>query len=279
MIIHSKKSFSNPRSPDEAPIELQRVLPLVLSFSPWPLCTAFSLSALLFFVVAYFNSWTGGLFFLFIWLCLLLLCLFRWFNDVIFEADSGLHSQLVQKGLRAGMLLFIISEIMFFVSFFWAFFHFALSPSVALFCVWPPLFIQTINPWGIPLLNTIILLSSGITLTYSHRALLVNRILDAWHGLYWTLIFGFYFTCCQIFEYVTCPFSINDSVYGSIFFMSTGFHGLHVLVGTIFLLVCFFRLEKFTSTRHLGFECAAYYWHFVDVVWLFLFVSVYWWGS
>lgn len=265
--------------PDQAPIEYQRAAAHLVRPSPWPFLTAMSLGSLLLGSVSYFHSCPYGLFNIVIGLFILVFSMYSWFVDIVFEATyEGQHTQLVQRALRYGMFLFIVSEIMFFVSFFWGFFHFSLSPSVFLFCIWPPKGISTIDPWGVPFLNTVILLSSGVTLTYAHRAVLAGDFKQAYHGLLWTVIYGLVFTACQLFEYVTCPFSINDSVYGSIFFMATGFHGLHVIVGTVFLIVCLVRLGKnhFSQDRHLGFECAAYYWHFVDVVWLFLFTTIYW---
>jgi heme/copper-type cytochrome/quinol oxidase subunit 3 len=208
--------------------------------------------------------------------------MYFWFGDIIQEGTrEGEHTLLVQQGLRFGMILFIVSEIFFFVSFFWAFFHFALSPNIFIYCVWPPIGVTTLDPWSIPCLNTVILLSSGVTLTWAHRLILLNKEVGATHTLLTTIFLGVIFTLLQIFEYTQTTFSINDSAYGSIFFVATGFHGLHVLVGTIFLAVCYIRLRKghFTPTRHLGFECAAWYWHFVDVVWLFLFTTIYWWGA
>lgn len=268
--------------PDQAPKEYQRVSAHLVHPSPWPFLTAMALGSLLLGSASYFHSCSYGLFNVLLGLIVLVFSMYSWFADIIYEADEeGHHTQLVQKALRYGMFLFIVSEIMFFVSFFWAFFHFSLSPSVFLFCIWPPKGITTIDPWGVPFLNTVILLYSGVTLTATHRALLVNNEKRVFHCFLWTIVFGLIFTLWQLFEYINCPFSINDSVYGSIFFMATGFHGLHVIVGTIFLLVCFIRWQKkqLNRERHLSFECAAYYWHFVDVVWLFLFTSIYWWGS
>lgn len=268
--------------PDFACSEYQRAAAHLVRPSPWPFLTSLSLGSFLIGSVSYFHFYTLGFYNIFIGLFLLVISMYSWFSEVIFEASyEGQHTRLVQKALRFGMFLFIVSEVMFFISFFWAFFHFSLSPSVFLFCIWPPKGILIINPWGIPFLNTIILLSSGVTLTVAHRAILAEKTNVAWYGLFWTIVYGLVFTFCQLFEYIHCPFSINDSVYGSIFFMATGFHGLHVIVGTIFLIVCLFRLHlgHFSKERHLGFECAAYYWHFVDVVWLFLFTTIYWWGS
>jgi cytochrome c oxidase subunit 3 len=188
---------------------------------------------------------------------------------------------MVQQGLRSGMILFIVSEIMFFVAFFWAFFHSSLAPTVELGAIWPPKGIEVMNPFEIPLLNTVILLSSGAAVTWSHHAILASKRQDAILGLVFTIILAVVFTGLQGLEYVEAPFTISDGVYGSTFFLATGFHGFHVFVGTVFLFVCLIRLYKFhfTRTHHFGFEAAAWYWHFVDVVWLFLYVTIYWWGG
>jgi cytochrome c oxidase subunit 3 len=179
------------------------------------------------------------------------------------------------------MLLFILSEIMFFFSFFWAFFHVSINPSVAIGGVWPPAGLTVISPWGVPLLNTIILLSSGASITWAHHSLLSGDKKDTSLALVLTVLLAIIFTGLQAFEYLSSPFYISDGVYGSTFYMTTGFHGFHVLIGTCFLIVCFVRLyyDHFTTESHIGFECAAWYWHFVDVVWLFLFITIYWWGS
>jgi cytochrome c oxidase subunit 3 len=170
---------------------------------------------------------------------------------------------------------------MFFFSFFWAFFHSSLSPVFSIGGVWPPVGIEPINPWGVPFLNTLILLCSGFTLTWAHHALFAGGKKQALTALAYTLILAVIFTSLQVFEYQTAPFSISDGIYGSVFYITTGFHGFHVFIGTVFLVVCGLRLLKnhFSRTHHIGFDAAVWYWHFVDVVWLFLFVCVYWWGS
>lgn len=213
---------------------------------------------------------------------ILLLIVYRWFRDIVVESTfEGNHTAKVQTGLRFGMVLFIVSEIMFFFAFFWAFFHSSLSPAVAIGCVWPPMGIETLNPWEVPFLNTLILLSSGVSITWAHRAIIAGNRANTIIGLGITILLGIIFTLCQLFEYITAPFGINDGVYGSVFYMATGFHGFHVFVGTTFLVVCLLRqvFYHFTIEHHFGFEAAAWYWHFVDVVWLFLFTSIYWWGS
>jgi len=205
-----------------------------------------------------------------------------WFWDVIVEGTyEGHHTKVVQKGLRYGMLLFIVSEVMFFFAFFWAFFHSSLSPNIEIGAVWPPKGIVPFDPWKIPLLNTIILLTSGASVTWAHHALVAGNRVEVIDGLLLTIILGAIFTMFQAYEYAHAFFTITDTVYGSVFYLATGFHGFHVIVGTLFLLACLIRHFNyhFTNTHHFGFEAAAWYWHFVDVVWLFLFISIYWWGS
>jgi len=225
-----------------------------------------------------------------------------WWGDVIKEAQyKGDHTRVVQLHHRYGMILFIASEVMFFVAWFWAYFNAALFPADAVHATrdavfgcglgtaagacavpgtWPPHGIETFDPWHLPLLNTLILLTSGTTVTWAHHALLENDRQGLKYGLILTVVLGALFTCVQAYEYSHAAFSFGGNVYGATFFMATGFHGFHVLVGTIFLLVCLFRAYAghFTPTQHLGFEFAAWYWHFVDVVWLFLFLCIYVWG-
>lgn len=215
-----------------------------------------------------------------------LLCIsltaFQWWRDIVRERTYlGLHTRIVVNGLRWGIILFIISEVFFFFSFFWAFFHRRLSPSVEIGSIWPPKGITPFNPFQIPLLNTLILLSSGAAVTWRHHSILNSNYNQALQSLFLTCVLGLYFTALQAYEYWEAPFTIADSVYGSIFFVATGFHGLHVIIGTTFLIVCLIRLylHHFSSKHHFGFEAAAWYWHFVDVVWLFLYVFVYWWGG
>jgi cytochrome c oxidase subunit 3 len=179
------------------------------------------------------------------------------------------------------MILFIVSEVMFFFAFFWAFFHSSLAPTIEIGSVWPPLGIEVLNPWDIPLLNTLILLLSGVTVTWAHHSIVAGERKQAIISLTLTVSLGIIFTIFQALEYIEANFTISDSVYGSTFYMATGFHGFHVLIGTIFLSVCLLRLfyKHFTRQHHFGFEAAAWYWHFVDVVWLFLFITIYWWGG
>jgi heme/copper-type cytochrome/quinol oxidase subunit 3 len=346
----------------------------IVSPSPWP----FFLSVYLLFIIFAFVEYlqfeivgepTGGIinilsnayfydliykpalkFFLtYHMIIMFILCVISWLNDVIIEGTfEGQHTAQVQHGLRMGFGLFIVSEIMVFFSAFWAFFHSSLSPSIFIGNVWPPLGITPLQTWGIPFLNTLILLSSGVTVTYAHRALIASSVLNCstelegliyfkfiesaiteyglpdtgetilalvtsldegaveskvvfskfrtqylyktnWAtymphvsvGLFITIFYGIVFSLFQRYEYIHAPFAMNDSIYGSTFYATTGLHGLHVLVGTIFLIVGLLRTinRHFTAEHHVGLEAAIWYWHFVDVVWLFLFVSVYWWSA
>ena len=193
----------------------------------------------------------------------------------------GYHTKAVQKGLRVGMIWFIISEVWLFVSFFWAFYHSALVPTVEIGSIWPPVGIEAINAYEVPLLNTALLLSSGATVTWSHNAIISGNRKETILGLIATIALGVVFTGLQAMEYYEAPFTIADSVYGSTFYVATGFHGAHVLIGTTFLAVCLVRIIDYQLTKHhhTGYEAAIWYWHFVDIVWVFLYVSIYWWGG
>ncbi len=252
--------------------------------SIWPLVGALSGGLTLFGVIqaAHFGTY------IYLWIGLLcvLLTMFMWWRDVLVESRTpGLHSAIVRLGLRYGMMLFIVSEVMFFVGFFWAYFHFALEPEHVLGTAtptWPPQGIKTFNPFSLPFLNTMLLLLSGTTVTWAHHSLIEGDRKGLVRGLACTVVLGLLFTTCQAIEYSDAPFKFNGGgIYPSIFFLATGFHGFHVIVGTIFLFVCLMRARagQFTPERHFGFEAAAWYWHFVDVVWLFLFVAVYLWGQ
>jgi cytochrome c oxidase subunit 3 len=216
--------------------------------------------------------------------------MFAWWVDVTREAEhQGHHTRVVQIHHRYGMIMFIASEVMFFVAWFWAYFDVALFANEAIQYqrqeftggIWPPKGIETFDPWHLPLLNTLILLTSGTTVTWAHHALLHDDRKGLKQALWLTVILGVLFTICQVYEYSHAAFSFSGHVYGSTFYMATGFHGAHVVIGTIFLAVCLYRtyLNHFTPKQHLGFEFAAWYWHFVDVVWLFLFAAIYWWGA
>ena len=254
--------------------------------SPWPILTAFAL----FFM-------TGGTVMMmhkiYLWHIILpigvigvLFCAISWWRDIIKEGRvDKAHNFTVQHGLRIAMGIFILSELMFFFGFFWSYFSASLHPEGILDGVWvtkpgiwPPAHIETFDPWGLPFMNTLILLLSGSTVTWAHHAVLHNNQKDTVEALGYTILLGASFTLCQAFEYHHATFAFTDGIYASNFYMATGFHGLHVLIGTIFLTVCYFRAKKghfLKGNGHLGFEFASWYWHFVDVVWLFLFVFVY----
>jgi len=243
---------------------------------------SFSMLGATFGFALYFHGFEGGLALLNATWHQVLLIAFLWWRDVIREGMlEGQHTAKVIRGLRFGMILFIVSEVMFFFAFFWSFFYFAFNPSIALGAVWPPKYLEVLNPLEIPLLNTAVLLTSGASITWAHHSITYGSKYQALLGLLVTILLAIFFTGLQVFEYTAAPFSISDSVYGSIFYLTTGFHGFHVFVGTCFLIVCMARLyfNHFSREQHIGFEAGAWYWHFVDVVWLFLYVSVYLWGS
>nr|YP_010443042.1 cytochrome c oxidase subunit III [Araeosoma owstoni]UTD49292.1 cytochrome c oxidase subunit III [Araeosoma owstoni] len=248
--------------------------------SPWPLTGAISALMMTSGLVLWFH--TNSILLFLSGLFLLIITMINWWRDVVREATfQGAHTTIVENGLRYGMILFITSEVCFFFAFFWAFFHSSLAPSVEIGVTWPPTGINPLNPFLIPLLNTAVLLSSGVTITWTHHSILAGNRTEAIQALFLTITLGIYFTALQAWEYLDAPFTIADSIYGATFFVATGFHGLHVIIGTTFLSICFLRLINFhfSAHHHFGFEAAAWYWHFVDVVWLFLYVCIYWWGS
>lgn len=295
----------------------------LLNPSVWPFVASIAAFLLVYGLLYWF--YTGHIFSVFLGLFEVLVVMFFWWRDVSYE--SGEQTEEVSTGLKIGMALFILSEVMFFFSFFWAFFHVSLAPGFEVGGVWPPIGLSalTVDTWGVPLLNTFLLLSSGVTVTGAHHSFLSNfdkeKFIVSWDSirlkkffkfksrmitfsniaiLLWsvkkkslvhlfiglecmilTIVLAGIFTILQAYEYIESPICISDSVYGSSFFVMTGFHGLHVIIGTIFLITCFFRilLNQFYYKNSVGLECAIWYWHFVDVVWLFLFVSIYMWGN
>lgn len=250
--------------------------------SPWPFLVSMCVLSLTTGFVMYAQCYVNGGWFLSFGGISVIIIAFLWWRDIVRESTfQGHHTKAVQVGLRYGMILFIVSEIMFFFAFFWAFFTASLTPNIEIGGIWPPPGIAVLNPWEVPLLNTVILLLSGATCTWAHHAIVAGSRADSLLGLALTIFLGAIFTGFQYFEYLEAGFTISDSIYGSVFYMSTGFHGVHVCIGSIFLLVCLIRLIKhhFTREHHFGFLAAAWYWHFVDVVWLFLFCTVYWWGG
>lgn len=258
----------------------------ILEPSKWPAVAALSLLVLPVGGLMFMHEKSYGGAVLALGFAMVFYVMYGWWKDVISEGKDH-HKAVVQKGLRLGMVLFIVSEIMFFFAFFWSFFKAALAPMGILDDVWvvaegvfPPEGVETFDPWDLPLMNTLILLLSGTTVTWAHYALLQNNRRDLIRGLALTVLLGMAFTALQAYEYGHAAFGFTDGIYSSNFYMATGFHGFHVIVGTIFLAVCLHRAMKgdMSEKHHLGFEFAAWYWHFVDVVWLFLFVAVYWWG-
>ena len=255
--------------------------------SPWPFVGSVSAFVLALGFIGYMHG--ASLLWVIPGVLGVLYTMFVWWRDVIHEGQHGDHTPIVALGLRYGMILFIASEVMFFVAWFWAFFSSSLFPGdhvqASRFAFtgghWPPTGIEVFDPWHFPLLNTLILLTSGTTVTWAHHALLHKDRRGLIAGLGLTIILGLCFTCVQAYEYANAAFSFGGNIYGATFFMATGFHGFHVIIGTIFLIVCLIRAQadQFTPRHHLGFEFAAWYWHFVDVVWLFLFASIYVWGS
>nr|YP_010163980.1 cytochrome c oxidase subunit III [Phloeosinus perlatus]QRK25831.1 cytochrome c oxidase subunit 3 [Phloeosinus perlatus] len=248
--------------------------------SPWPILGSLSVFSMLMGFIEWFHQNEPNL--MLMGMMSTLLIMYQWWRDIVRESTfQGHHSLKVTMGLRLGMILFISSEVFFFLAFFWAFFHASLSPSMELGLIWPPKGINPFNPLEIPLLNTLILLSSGLTITWTHHSLMENNFNQSSQSLSLTVMLGILFSILQGFEYMEAPFTISDSLYGATFFMTTGLHGTHVLIGSTFLLICLTRLlsNHYSSIHHFGFEAAAWYWHFVDVVWLFLYISIYWWGS
>ena len=262
--------------------------------SPWPALGSAAGFTLFLGLTLFMHEYPYSIYVLMAGLFMVLATMFFWWRDVVREAEyQGHHTPIVQIGMRYGMIFFICSEVMFFVAFFWAFFDASLLPKAFILDykdvftgslgvgIWPPEGIETFDPLDIPYLNTLILLLSGTTCTWAHHAVREGHNEEALQGLYFTVFLGAIFTCLQVYEYQHATFGFTEGIYPSTFYMATGFHGFHVLVGTIFLLVCLMRARKghLTPERHFGFEAAAWYWHFVDVVWLFLFVCIYWWGG
>lgn len=268
----------------------------IVTRSPWPLIASLGTLMLTVGGVMTLHWYEKGLKIFLFGIITIIVVMVCWWRDVVRESTYlGYHTSRVLTGLQMGMILFIVSEVMFFFSFFWAFFHSSLSPSINIGSVWPPVGINILNPLHIPLLNTLILLISGLTVTLSHYSLCVkpsflveksskllkNTMLVGYIGLFITILLACEFTLWQIFEYYDSTFYITDGIYGSTFYLTTGFHGFHVFVGTIFLIVGLGRMSEahFIYNHHFGFEAAIWYWHFVDVVWLFLYIFVYCWTA
>nr|QNT17929.1 cytochrome c oxidase subunit 3 [Pedicinus badii] len=253
----------------------------ILSYSPAPIMTSFSVFIQVIFLVNWFSS--GKLSFLMFSTILTVLCLFMWWRDVVRESlFQGSHTLRVVKGLQMGMVLFIISEVMFFFSLFFALFFYALNPDVySLGGMFPPLGINVVGWSGVPFLNSILLLSSGASITWAHYEILSGCKDSSLKAILLTVVLGMVFLMVQVMEYKECSFTLADSVFGSLFFTMTGLHGLHVFIGVSFIVVVMIRLKMnhMSELHHFGFEAAAWYWHFVDVVWLLLYICLYWWLS
>lgn len=263
--------------------------------SIWPLLSAFAGLLFALGIVFYahevkIGSFEVGLKGIVLGVLSIMAMMFFWWKDVVFESvTEKIHTPIAAIGMRYGMALFIASEVMFFVAFFWAFFDVSLFPDQANMPArieythgqWPPPQIETISAFDLPLMMTMILLLSGCTVTWAHHAILEGDQKSFIKGLGISVLLGIIFLCFQVYEYKHATFGFTEGSYPSTFYMATGFHGFHVFVGTVFLAVCYFRAKKdhFTKDSHFGFEAAAWYWHFVDVVWLFLFIAIYWWGS
>nr|YP_010693425.1 cytochrome c oxidase subunit III [Gonopsimorpha nigrosignata]WCB99307.1 cytochrome c oxidase subunit III [Gonopsimorpha nigrosignata] len=252
----------------------------LVDYSPWPLTGSIGALTLTMGAVLWLHK--NELLLMILGIMILMMTMIQWWRDIIRESTfQGNHTIKVTNGLKMGMILFIISEILFFISFFWSFFHSSLAPTVEIGMSWPPKGIMVFNPMEIPLLNTMILLTSGMTVTWAHHSMMSNKFHETNKSLTLTVMLGMYFSLLQVYEYKEAGFCISDSIYGSCFYVMTGFHGIHVIIGTLFLLICLMRNLKyhFSMKHHFGFEAAAWYWHFVDVIWLFLYISIYWWGS
>ncbi len=252
----------------------------LISARPWPILTSnFILSLLITRLILINKKILRGVLISFM---IVVIIAYSWWKNVHQESScQGDHSFLVINGLKIGIILFISSEILFFSSFFWSFFHSRISPTLEIGVNWPPFLITPFNPISIPLLNTILLLSSGISVTWAHHSIIKGNFKNSKNSLILTIILGVVFSLFQGLEYKEAPFCISDSTFGTTFFISTGFHGIHVLIGTSFLMITLKRFNNLiNSPAHIvGFECAAWYWHFVDVVWLFLYRMIYWWGA
>jgi cytochrome c oxidase subunit 3 len=211
----------------------------------------------------------------------LIISSFFWGRDINREgAVRGAHNIEAVGGFKIGIIFFIISECFFFLGIFWCYLHLAEAPAVELGGQWPPVGVSPFDPKGIPFLNTVILVSSGISVTWAHHSIELGEFKNSMHSLFYTVILGSIFSSLQLIEYYVSRFTFSCSSYSSIYFIGTGFHGLHVLIGTVLLSICLFRFSSIliSPNHRAGFECSVWYWHFVDVVWFFLYLVFYWWG-
>lgn len=249
--------------------------------SPWPLSVAVTLFGLAIGAAMFFHGYIKGIYILILSFVLVLTLASFWWRDLIRESTYlKNHTKEVLAGLRLGFILFIVSEVLFFFSFFWAYFHSSLSPTIEIGCQWPPYALEVIS-LKLPIVNTLILLTSGATITVAHLHIIRNHKQQAIEALLVTILLALIFTAIQLYEYKHAPFSFSDGIYGSVFYILTGFHGIHVIIGTIFICVQLVRVikEHLKPNNHLGFEACAWYWHFVDVIWILLFIIVYVYGS
>ena len=254
----------------------------LIDSSIWPFISSLGVSNFLISMVFFMQQTKNSGWMLLIAFIFLVVIMLSWWRDVIREGSYlGDHTRVVQVGLRMGFILFMLSELMIFFALFWSFYHYSLSVSVDLGGIWPPINIRPLPYHAIPAFNTLILLWSGFFLTVSHISIRLSHKEVVLIFLAYTIILGFLFLSLQIYEYITAPFNISDGVFGSIFYCLTGLHGMHVLIGVLFLIVCYYRIYngQFDNKQHLGFDFAVWYWHFVDVVWIFVFIVIYIWGG
>jgi cytochrome c oxidase subunit 3 len=252
-----------------------------ITYSPWPILSSLNLIFLTFNLICFF-SYNFNIHIILLNFIVLFIIFFSWWSDVITESSfRGFHNKYIIKITTFRIIIFIISEIFFFIRFFWTFFHFLFSPDIIIGIIWPCSGILIINFLNLPLLNSILLLRRGCFVTWSHYKILRKKLISSKLRLLFTIILGIIFILCQIFEYKNSPFSFSDRCFGSIFFIATGFHGLHVLIGSLFLFFILIRINRihFSNNHLIGFEFSIWYWHFVDVVWLYLYLIVYWLGG
>jgi len=253
---------------------------LAVQASFWPFLISLLIFSLAFNVVIWF-SFKLSFFYVFFSIFLVRILRALWWKDLNRESIIGYHTHKLEFSLRISILFFILSEVCFFFSFFWAFYDSSIAPTIDIGIIWPPKGILPLSTYSVPLLNTVILLSSGVSVTWAHHALINNFYIKSFIALLFTVFLGVYFIFIQFIEYNEASFAIADGVYGSTFFITTGFHGFHVTIGAIFLFIISINVYqgKLLFNHHFSFEAAAWYWHFVDVVWLLLFLSIYWWGG
>lgn len=246
--------------------------------SPWPLTTVITITSTLLGIILKMNNKIGALELISLSIIGLCYSIFYWLKDIVIEGTyRGEHTEIVQKGLNLGFILFVVSEVCVFFGLFFAYFYNSLVPSIELGGIWPPVGILTLDYKAVPLLNTLILLSSGFSITACHNYIINRNFSKSFFYLFLTILFGLVFIYFQYLEYFSSFFTISDSVFGSSFFILTGCHGVHIILGTTFLFFALIRLSlsHFTHFHHLHFSTAAIYWHFLDVVWLFLYFVLY----